>query len=416
MPQHIAKGIALGQVDPFTQLPFQAEGVTPKLAVDAISRPRSFKPENLKKKLELPVQKNLLTKYFCFATLEAKRKFKAPRISPMSLTSTEESPSTPEDNSTDVDAPSSQTTNESPVYSLDENTSKVAEKRESPDYDGVERNHKFVEQQVERQKKTKTDSVNVVVRSKYFKQKQDKSLKQSLPCLNDCTVIGQRKTVNTVINKSSSSKIEESDRAIATDSCFHQERIYNDPEVAKEANISANIEVAERRTSIHEINHQIDKEEQSPSVEILSTLSTPEDVIPLNSIGTYSFCGAATGKRKFEPEENLHKENLNSKHMRIDETDPGNEETSFETNNDVEKFGSNISHIGQYSEIAEKSVERFVSAISSFRYSGSGSRASGLRAPLKDIRNTCPSKGLSTKLDFSKFGYTSSSATNSRRL
>ncbi|KAF2553465.1 hypothetical protein F2Q68_00035009 [Brassica cretica] len=27
------------------------------------------------------------------------------------------------------------------------------------------------------------------------------------------------------------------------------------------------------------------------------------------------------------------------------------------------------------------------------RYSGPGSRASGLRAPLKDIRNTCPSKG-----------------------
>lgn len=69
-----------------------------------------------------------------------------------------------------------------------------------------------------------------------------------------------------------------------------------------------------------------------------------------------------------------------------------NAETPLETD-DVEKFGSNISHIGHYSEIAEKSVERFVSAISSFKYSGTGSRASGLRAPLKDIRNTCPSKG-----------------------
>ncbi|WZZ03886.1 hypothetical protein YC2023_089807 [Brassica napus] len=392
-PYPLTQGIALGQLDPFTQLPFQAEGVTPKLAVDAISRPRSFKPENLKKKLELPVQKNLLTKYFCFASLEAKRKFKAPRISPMSLTPTGESPSTPEDNSTDVDAPSSQTTNESPVYSLGENTGKVAEKRESPDYDAVERNykdldHKYIYQHVERQKKTKTD---IVVRSKYFKQKQDdKSLKESLPCLNDCSVIGQRKTVNTVLNKSSASTIEETDRAISTSSC---ERIYNDHEVAKEASIFAMNEVAERTTNRHEIDHEIDKEEQNPSVEILSAFSTPEDAIPLNSIGTYSFCGAATGKRKLEPEENLHKENLNSKHMRIDETDPGNAETSFETNNDVEKFGSNISHIGQYSEIAEKSVERFVSAISSFRYSGPGSRASGLRAPLKDIRNTCPSKG-----------------------
>ncbi|KAJ4894845.1 Exonuclease 1 [Raphanus sativus] len=394
-------GIALGQLDPFTQLPFQAEGVTPKLAADAISRPRSFKPENLKKKLELPVQKNLLTKYFCFATLEAKRKFKAPRISPLSLTPTEESPSTPEDNSTDVDAPSSQTTNESPVYSLGENTGKVAEKRESPDYDAVERNHKDLEQKVE-WPKTKTDGLKVVVRSKYFKQKQDhKSLKQSIPCLNDCSMISQRKTVNSEINKSSE---ESEDRALAT---ISRERIYND----QEASVSTVNEVAERRTMIH----QIDNEEQSPSVEILSTFSTPENVTPLNSIGTNSFCGAATGKRKLEPDEYLHKENMNSKHMRIDETDPSNAETSFE-NNDVEKFGSNISHIGQYSAIAEKSVERFVSAISSFRYSGPGSRASGLRAPLKDIRNTCPSKGLSPKLDFSKFGYSSSSATKSRRL
>lgn len=173
--------------------------------------------------------------------------------------------------------------------------------------DAVERNykdldHKYVYQHVERQKKTKTD---VVVRSKYFKQKQDdKSLKESLPCLNDCSVIGQRKTVNTVINKSSASKIEESDRAISASSC---ERIYNDHEVAKEASIFAMNEVAERTTNRHEIDHQIDKEEQYPSVEILSAFSTPEDVIPLNSIGTYSFCGAATGKRKLEPEENLHK-------------------------------------------------------------------------------------------------------------
>ncbi|KAF2557654.1 hypothetical protein F2Q68_00014690 [Brassica cretica] len=60
---------------------------------------------------------------------------------------------------------------------------------------------------------------------------------------------------------------------------------------------------------------------------------------------------------------------------------------------DVEKFGSIISHMGHYSEIAEKSVEISVSAISSSRYSGSGSRASCPSAPLKDIHNTCPSKG-----------------------
>ncbi|KAI3410570.1 Glutathione transferase, partial [Psidium guajava] len=54
-----------------------------------------------------------------------------------------------------------------------------------------------------------------------------------------------------------------------------------------------------------------------------------------------------------------------------------------------EKFGADISHLGRYSDIAEKSLERFVSVISSFRFAGSGSRPSGLRASLKDVHNTC---------------------------
>lgn len=53
------------------------------------------------------------------------------------------------------------------------------------------------------------------------------------------------------------------------------------------------------------------------------------------------------------------------------------------------KFGSNISHLGHYSEIAEKSLEKFVSVVSSFRYGASGSRVSGLRAPLREVNNTC---------------------------
>ncbi|CAD5314008.1 unnamed protein product [Arabidopsis thaliana] len=388
----IAKGIALGQLDPFTQLPFQAESVTPKLAVDDISRPKSFKPETVKKKLDLPVQKNLLTKYFCFASVEAKRKFKAPRISPMSLTPTDESPSIPDDNTPDLDALSSQTTNESPVYSLGENpcVSEVAEKRDSPDDDAVERNHKDLHH-------------------KYCEREVDRPKSDSL----------KRKAVKTVINMSSASKREESHRAIATSPCLHHDRIYNDHEDAKEASFSAMNEVAERTINTHKINHQINEEEQNPSVEIPSAFSTPENVIPLSSIAIDSCHGVATGKRKLDSDENLHKENLKSKHMRMDATDTAlNAETPLETD-DVEKFGSNISHIGHYSEIAEKSVERFVSAISSFKYSGTGSRASGLRAPLKDIRNTCPSKGLSLKPDISKFGYASSNrhmVTKSRRM
>lgn len=66
-------------------------------------------------------------------------------------------------------------------------------------------------------------------------------------------------------------------------------------------------EVAERTTNIHKINHQIDKEDQNPSVEILSAFGTPENVIPLSSIAINSFRGAATGKRKLDSNENLQK-------------------------------------------------------------------------------------------------------------
>lgn len=70
----------------------------------------------------------------------------------------------------------------------------------------------------------------------------------------------------------------------------------------------------------------------------------------------------------------IHQENTKSKQMC--------------TESEAVKFGTNISHLAQYSGIAEKSMEKFVSIISSFKFSSSGSRASGLRAPLKDIRNT----------------------------
>lgn len=49
-------------------------------------------------------------------------------------------------------------------------------------------------------------------------------------------------------------------------------------------------------------------------------------------------------------------------------------------------FGCNVSHVDTYSGIAEKSMDKFAALVSSFRYPGS--RASGLRAPLKDVKNT----------------------------
>ncbi|XP_031276249.1 exonuclease 1-like [Pistacia vera] len=65
IPQPIAKGIAQGDLDPFTQMPFQGGSDSSQLVLDKNSHPKKFGPESERKKLVLPVQKNLLTKYFC---------------------------------------------------------------------------------------------------------------------------------------------------------------------------------------------------------------------------------------------------------------------------------------------------------------------------------------------------------------
>lgn len=44
---------------------------------------------------------------------------------------------------------------------------------------------------------------------------------------------------------------------------------------------------------------------------------------------------------------------------------------------------SSVSHVGQYAGLAQRSMDDFVSTLAPFRCSQSGSRASGLRAPLK---------------------------------
>ncbi|CAH9113557.1 unnamed protein product [Cuscuta europaea] len=78
-----------------------------------------------------------------------------------------------------------------------------------------------------------------------------------------------------------------------------------------------------------------------------------------------------------------------------------NYDSTGEVKADNMKFGSDVSHLGKYGEISEKSVEKFVSVISSFKFTSNGSRASGLRAPLKDIRNVSKSR----EMDLDRFVY-----------
>ncbi|XP_011045338.1 PREDICTED: exonuclease 1 [Populus euphratica] len=100
IPQQIATGIAKGDLDPFTQMPFQLQGESSSsvLVPNVTTKCKNYKLESGKKKLDLPVQKNLLTKYFCFSSLEAKRNFRAPQLSPTSPSLVIHTSSSPSDN------------------------------------------------------------------------------------------------------------------------------------------------------------------------------------------------------------------------------------------------------------------------------------------------------------------------------
>ncbi|KAJ7968819.1 Exonuclease 1 [Quillaja saponaria] len=61
MPKHIAQGIAKGDLDPFTKMPFQGENLSDGLAIKRTSQLKNFNHGSAKKTIDLPVQKNLLT-------------------------------------------------------------------------------------------------------------------------------------------------------------------------------------------------------------------------------------------------------------------------------------------------------------------------------------------------------------------
>ncbi|KAL7129777.1 hypothetical protein ABFS83_13G090700 [Erythranthe nasuta] len=296
LPQHVAKGIAQGDLDPFTKIPIQTESGATEKVVQGTYQLKNFKPDGEKKKLDLPAQKNLLTNYFCFASLEAKRKFRAPRISPKQPNEINETSS----HSPDV---------KDDLKFIEARDREPCEKREVAAFTVVRNSvckpcislHKDVNSDRKNGKATTYVKQNGVVRSSYF------------------------------LKKSGGENGKE-----------------NEP--------------------------------LSPLLE--------EETVRVDNL-------------RMKQNVNIERENeeIFTKKRKIDQTDSPIQEDSNDDNwtssggcsSEAEegKLGCDISHLSRYSDIAEKSMEKFVSVISSFRYNSSGTRASGLRPPLKDINNNC---------------------------
>ncbi|KAM1008322.1 hypothetical protein ACFX2J_004773 [Malus domestica] len=359
--RHIAKGIAEGDIDPFTKMPFQEMNVS----ADRTYQPKNVNLGRINKRLDLPVQNNLLTKYFCFASLEAKRKFTAPRNSPDSPSPVDDSSLSPNEIASADDVSYKTNCSESSLVNSDNMgneppSDSVEDEFDTDVPDSIEsQNHDMV-----RVRRSPENTLLQLPRHSIHK-----------PCV---TLHRERECKNAPDTVEGGKTRTEHRKVIVRSSYFKDKSI-----------------------SEHNQEKRLLKDDLA--------IDMHKDAVPESTHFENSYFNGKVAKRRTSPHDNVQVENVKPKPLCISASLPDDGPCASSLNkavtdtNEEGKFASNISHLGRYSDIAEKSVENFVSVISSFRFSSSGSRASGLRAPLKDVQNT--STNRPTVVDFSKFEY-----------
>ncbi|KAE8722978.1 5'-3' exonuclease family protein isoform 1 [Hibiscus syriacus] len=308
-----------------------------RLVPDRNLQLKSFKPESERKRLDLPVQKNLLTNYFCFASLEEKRNFKAPRVSHKHSSLVANSSTSPdkhvtlEDASCKIDTLLSTSLESKNTNNIEENVfiSELSENAESPN-PGKEA--RFDE----------TRSPNRVL-----PQEPDRPKHRPSPALPE-------HNYSTRARAAKSKTITDSKKSIVRSRYFQKKQVDTNDQEDKQAKFCCKDD---------------------------NTIRFPESSNP-DSYGNNYFKGMVS-KRKNSSLEYDEPENVNPQQIYMD---------------------ASHDDTGHYSNVAEKSMERFVSVISSFRFSSPGSRASGLRAPLKYAPNTCINRS-SAAVDINQFAY-----------
>lgn len=504
IPQHTAKGIATGELDPFTKMPFEGDSAGgANMRRGEAYQLNNFKLQVEKKKLDLPVQKNLMTNYFCFASLEAKRKFRLPRNSPKQAFTdfTTEANSCKNDNSTtgleSVDNGGATVASESLLLKCHGISEREHSKQDIGTGDDVQEKatylscaafsgqHKSIRSQIKvrgedgkvivrssyfLKKSTQLDNqfkenhVNdaatekcgevrgedgkVMVRSSYFLKKSIQVDNQFEDNVDDAAIEKCGTSTSSLANRFGSDECEKKMRLlnknfIMRSSYFQHKHLKRSAQYEDSNDYLVNgtvhsdthlfgLDEAEGKSTIdegkgiwsgHLHQNSVTRNSQDNKYEMLLeedslARDTEEDAVPQ----TTSFCTdiqeGPTKKRKAMMMDYVENEDARKNDGVTDTACPIQIELSSSTENTVPggegKFGCNIAHLGHYSEIAEKSMENFVSVISSFRFTSNGSRASGLRAPLRDIKNT-PTNRSSGNMDISKFAYLPNKKASSAR-
>ncbi|XP_073108238.1 exonuclease 1 isoform X2 [Elaeis guineensis] len=361
LPQNVAKGIAQGDLDPLTKMPFQGNTTCTRSILDGKYSMKESAPANGRKRIDLPVQKNLLTNYF--SSLEAKRKFRAPKVMNKQLVMMESS------------SPSSENPDSNSPISAEETVTYAINQKES----SLPKSGNFG------CKLPAKDSMEV-----NFSSKSENLMGLSLN--------------GDLFSSQHPSLMEPKHETLKPFLASHVEQSCNPALDPVENNTkSVNRKIIVRSKFFR--NKLLDANDCKSQNEDLFTNKENACEIPEDCPAPKMTSPAK--KRKLIDVPNVHREPLPLKHAQrassgSNVANLNNKDANIKAEGN---FGCDISHLNNYTDVAEKSMEKFALLISSFRYSSSGSRASGLRAPLKDVQNACPVRTAVAPIDISKFAY-----------
>ncbi|KAF0917118.1 hypothetical protein E2562_016924 [Oryza meyeriana var. granulata] len=373
----VAKGIALGNIDPITKEPFEGKTEGSALAFDKVHMIReSVVPSNGKKRLVLPVQRN------------AKRKFRAPKATPKqqilngSLSSpiiedsgtpdSIEDTSLPSNNIQASQCSSEHFSSETPLDDSINTASQCSSERvccDIPWDDSASVSPQCTSNGIGSDPSEDPDIEDTKVEVNYCNRSTTPAgscLEGTLPGISDPFL--------------DSHKIEPSRAA---------------PHYAEKSNeASANRNITVRSSYFKTVNKRVYKNQGEDELHDEDNCETGNCTLPGDQLRS---SGGILKRRKSSGPQNFEDEMFQptSPHESPPFVDQGHDNDSLDgiNTNAEQKFGCNVSHVNQYSGIAEKSMDKFAALISSFRFAGS--RASGLRAPLKDVKNTLPVRGRS---------------------
>ncbi|CAO1946188.1 unnamed protein product [Urochloa humidicola] len=376
LPQDIAKGIALGNIDPLTKESFQTKPECIAPTVDRVCPTREpIARSNGLKRLDLPVQKNILTNYFCLASLEAKRKFRAPKVTPKQQVSNGSLPSPQTQDSGTPD--SVEDTRPTDHIQASQYSSELLSSEPSQETINAasqcSSEHFGCEFPI-------NDSANILPQCSSRDGGSD-------PPFED-TGVEVRKVEVDYCNEN---KLPPSPCLVGKSPRIPEPLLPHNIEQSipvqpyTEGIVTSKNKDIVRSSYFKTVNKRVCTNQEDQ-------LNAEEDY----DIGTCNLSGdqlrksGVLKKRKFSGIQNFKDESLQP--ISSDDSPPvideGQDTDDLDDANirTEGRFGCNVSHVNMYSGIAEKSMDKFATFISSFRYPGS--RASGLRAPLKDVKNT----------------------------